>query len=134
MAKLTLEELRKLRSEAKKNLDERLNAKEKVTILVGVGTCGLAAGAQKAIDAFNSEIREHGAKNIEIKETGCMGLCYSEPTVEIVMPGMPTIIYGMVDDEVARKIFRKHILGKTLINDYIYDRPAADILSNGGAK
>ncbi|MCL2271637.1 MAG: (2Fe-2S) ferredoxin domain-containing protein, partial [Treponema sp.] len=65
-----------------------------------------------------------------VRQTGCMGLCHSEPTVEIVAPGMPPVIYGNVNADVAKEIIQKHIIGKELIGGYILDRPAADIVNN----
>ncbi|HNQ98193.1 MAG TPA: (2Fe-2S) ferredoxin domain-containing protein, partial [Treponemataceae bacterium] len=66
--------------------------------------------------------------DVIIRQTGCMGLCQNEPTVEIVMKDMPNIIYGRVDAKVAKQIVEKHILQKELLNEQILDRPAADIL------
>jgi NADP-reducing hydrogenase subunit HndB len=58
-----------------------------------------------------------------------MGLCHSEPTVEVIMPGMPAIIYGKVDAQVAKDIVEKHLLGRQLVDNLILDRPAVDILA-----
>ena len=96
-----------------------------------MGTCGIAAGAKETLYAFLRELDENGIKNVRVSQTGCMGLCYVEPTVEVVVPGMPDVIYGKVNPEVAGKIIRKHIMNKTLVNDHIYDRPAADIVEEG---
>ncbi len=63
-----------------------------------------------------------------------MGLCHAEPTVEVVAPNMPRIIYGGVDDKIARDIVKKHILGGVLINEHVFDRPAVDIVESGGEK
>jgi NADP-reducing hydrogenase subunit HndB len=63
-----------------------------------------------------------------VRQTGCMGLCYVEPTVEVVMPGMPTVIYGNVDAAVAGEIVAKHLVERQLLDNHIYDRPAADIV------
>lgn len=129
MAKMTLEELRKLRDTKKKELNKRDTADKKIQVIVGMGTCGIAAGAKRTLDAFLQELEEKNlADQVLVTQTGCMGLCYVEPTVEILMPDMPTVIYGKVDEEVARKIVRKHIQGKAMINDHVYDRPAADIV------
>jgi NADP-reducing hydrogenase subunit HndB len=57
-----------------------------------------------------------------------MGLCYVEPTVEVAMPGMPATIYGKVDAAVAREIVQKHVVEKSLVENHIFDRPAADII------
>jgi NADP-reducing hydrogenase subunit HndB len=128
MAKLTRDSLKKLREDEKQKISRKANTSEKIQVIIGMGSCGIAAGAVEAKDAFIDELKNDGIDNVEVTQTGCMGLCYSEPNVEIVMPGMPDIIYGKVDDEVARKIVRKHINSKVLINDHIFDRPALDMI------
>lgn len=128
MTKLSMDDLKKLREEKKRSLSQRDTAAKTVCITVGMGTCGIAAGAKEALDAFLDELKRNNVTDIIVKQTGCMGLCYSEPTVEVKVPEMPTIVYGKVDAETARKIVRKHVIGKALINDRIYDKPAADIL------
>ncbi|HDQ13699.1 MAG TPA: (2Fe-2S) ferredoxin domain-containing protein [Sediminispirochaeta sp.] len=137
MAKMSLEELRKLRDEQKKSLSHRDVENKEIQIIVGMGTCGIAAGAKETLNAFIEELDENELKTVKVTQTGCMGLCYVEPTVEVVMPDMPDVIYGKVDPETAQKIVRKHIMGKSLVNDHVFDRPAADIVdtgANGGAK
>lgn len=132
MAKMTLEDLRNLREKQKKELDKRSTENKDIEIIVGMGTCGIAAGAKETLDAFVAELEEQELNNVKVTQTGCMGLCYAEPTVEVLVPDMPGIIYGDVDAEVARKIVRKHILGRMLVNEHVYDRPAADIVEEGG--
>lgn len=131
MEKMTLAELRALREKQKKSLSRRSVNNKDIEVIVGMGTCGIAAGAKETLDAFVRELDENGLKNVRVTQTGCMGLCYVEPTVEVVVPGMPDVIYGKVDAEVAGKIVRKHLMNKTLINDHIYDHPAADIVEQG---
>ena len=128
MPKLTLDDLRKLRDEKKKNLQQRETEGKTIQIVIGMGTCGIAAGAKETFDTFLDELQKNNLTNALVKQTGCMGLCYSEPTVEVSVPDMPTIVYGRVNAEVARKIVRKHIVGKLLINDHIFDKPAIDII------
>ena len=131
---MTLEELRKLREEQKKSLTRRSTDNKDIQIIVGMGTCGIAAGAKETLDAFVEELDEQDLSSVKITQTGCMGLCYVEPTVEVIMPDMPDVIYGKVDPEVARKIIRKHVLNKTMVNDHVFDRPAADIVEEGGTQ
>ncbi len=131
---MTLEELRKLREEQKKSLSRRSTDNKDIQIIVGMGTCGIAAGAKETLDAFVEELDEQDLSSVKITQTGCMGLCYVEPTVEVIMPDMPDVIYGKVDPEVARKIIRKHVLNKTMVNDHVFDRPAADIVEEGGTQ
>jgi NADP-reducing hydrogenase subunit HndB len=97
-------------------------------IIIGMGTCGIAAGAREAWAAFQDELERHGLEGVQIKQTGCIGICHAEPTVEIRMAEMPATIYGNVDEETAREIVRKHILGGMMVNHHIYDRLAVDIV------
>lgn len=128
MKKLTLEELRKLRETKKKELDMRSPDNKSVHVIVGMGTSGIANGAKLTLNAFVEELEEQGLTSVSVRQVGGMGLDHAEPTVEVRMPDMPTVIYGKVTADVARKIVRKHILGKQLINEHIFDRPAADIV------
>jgi NADP-reducing hydrogenase subunit HndB len=128
MAKLTLADLRKMREEKQKAMDMRDSSNKDVQVVVGMGTCGIAAGAK---DTFTSLIEALNAKaltNVLVRQTGCMGLCHSEPTVEVIVPGMPAVIYGKVDAATAKEIVEKHIVGKELIDAKICDKPSIDII------
>jgi len=125
MAKMTLEELRNLRDAKKKEMTQRDSEDKAAQIIIGMGTCGIAAGAN---EAFLDELNSHNVKDTKITQTGCMGLCFSEPTVEVDVAGMPRVIYGNVDGKVARRIVKEHIIGKALVSDHIFDKPAADII------
>jgi len=127
MARLTIEDLASMREKAtaKKSSAE---AAPSCRILIGMGTCGIAAGAQDTFDAFHEELQSAGITGAVITKTGCIGQCYSEPTVEIRKTGMPDIIYGNVDRETAVKIVRKHIIEGSLIDDHIFDKPSSDIM------
>lgn len=128
MAKMTLEALRALREGKKAEIDRRDTDGKDVHIIIGMGTCGIAAGAKQVLEAFIDEIAAKKIENVTVKQTGCMGLCYVEPTVEVKVPGMPDTIYGKVDADVARKILKDHVVGKKLVSDHIFDRPSTDIL------
>ena len=130
MPKLTLADLKKLRDEKRASLARREGDKL-VHIIVGMGTCGIAAGARKTFDAFVDELDNAGFADAVVKQTGCLGQCWSEPTVEVHVEGMPDIIYGKVDIETARRIVRKHVMERTLVQDHIFDRPAGDIVAGG---
>lgn len=128
MVKLTLDGLKKLRAEkvAEYHPDGLLS--KDVQVIVGMGTCGIAAGAKATFDAFVEELGQAGLKQVVTRQTGCMGLCHSEPTVEVAVPGMPTVVYGNVTPEIAHKIVSQHIVRKLLVNDHIFDKPATDIV------
>jgi NADP-reducing hydrogenase subunit HndB len=129
MAKMSLDDLRKLRDSKKDDLRKREADGKEVQIIVGMGTCGIAAGAKQILDTFIVGLDEHKlVDTCLVRQTGCMGLCHSEPTVEIVVPGMPAVIYGNVNDEVAKDIIKKHLIGKELLDGHILDKPAIDIM------
>ena len=129
---MTLQELRAMREKGQKAMDRRVGGDRSIEIIVGMGTCGIAAGAKESLDAFVDELNSKDIRNVVIKQVGCMGFCHSEPTIEIHMDGMPDIIYGNVDAEVARKIVHSHILEKKLVDKHVFDRPSQDILKKTG--
>ena len=129
MAKMTLEQLRKLREEKKSDIARRDVEGKEIQVIVGMGTCGIAAGAKQTFDEIVKAVDEFKlGGDVIIRQTGCMGLCYVEPTVEVVMPGMPTVIYGKMTSDTAKELVKKHIVEKTLLENHIFDRPAADIV------
>jgi NADP-reducing hydrogenase subunit HndB len=132
MAKMSLEDLRKLRDSKKTDLSRRDAEGKDMQVIVGMGTCGIAAGAKGTLDAFLAALEENKlVEKVLIRQTGCMGLCHSEPTVEVMVPGMPAVIYGKVDGAVAKEIVKKHLVSRELLDNHILDRPAGDIM---GAK
>jgi NADP-reducing hydrogenase subunit HndB len=126
---MTLEELRKLRDSKKTDIQRREAEGKEIQVIVGMGTCGIAAGAKVTLDAFINSLDENKlVDQVLVRQTGCMGLCHSEPTVEVIVPGMPAVIYGKVDAETAKDIVKKHLIGRELLDNHILDRPAADIM------
>ncbi len=105
-----------------KNFDEKVKKSEingKDFIKVGLSTCGIAAGADDVFNILKKELEKKDS-NLPVLRCGCAGMCYAEPLVEVKVEGMPRVIYGKVDTEIALKIVRKHILGKQILNDYIF--------------
>ncbi|MDY0287364.1 MAG: (2Fe-2S) ferredoxin domain-containing protein [Sphaerochaeta sp.] len=134
MAKMTLEELRKLRNEKQSAIQKRDIEGKDSRVVIGMGTCGIAAGAKTVLDAFLASLDANQLDNVSVTQTGCMGLCYVEPTIEVLVPGMPDTIYGNVDAETAKKIVEQHIIGRQLVTDHLFDRPAADIIQKDGGR
>ncbi len=129
MAKVTLEELRKLRENKKTEIQKRVLEGKEVEIIVGMGTCGIAAGAKDALDAFLSQIDANALTDVVVKQTGCMGFCNYEPTVEVRVPGMPATVYNKVNADIAKRIVSEHIIEKKLVSEYVFDRPSIDIIN-----
>jgi len=133
MARMTLDELRALRDSKRQDMARRDVDGKDIQIIVGMGTCGIAAGAKRTFDAIVDSLQKHGIENkVIIRQTGCMGLCYVEPTVEVLVPGMPTVIYGKMTHDMAEGLVVKHLIEHSLLDNHILDRPAADIVAKAG--
>ncbi len=129
MSKVNRTDLKVLRDEKKREFSAKaVNGDAK--IIIGVGTCGVAAGARETESAFIDELKIQNISNTTvISETSCMGLCHVEPTIEVIVPGMPSVIYGNVDEKTAREIVKTHILEKNVVTANVFDKPAADIVT-----
>lgn len=128
MKKMTLDDLRTLRGEKQREMNRRDPSNRDVQIVVGMATCGIAAGAKETFSAILDEVERQSLGNVLVRQTGCMGLCHSEPTVEVAVPDMPSVIYGNVDAELGRKIVREHVMNKRLLDGIVQDKPSTDIL------
>ena len=89
-------------------------------IRVGLASCGIAAGAEEVFNFFAEEIKKRNLP-IRLSKCGCIGSCFAEPLVEVKVEGLPKIIYGKVNKEVASKIIEKHILAKIPVNDSVFE-------------
>lgn len=128
MGAMTLEQLRALREDKRRELSQRDAGEGATEIIVGMGTCGIAAGAKDTYGAIVEEINKDKVDHVVVKQTGCMGLCSHEPSVEVIKPGMPGVVYGNVDASVGRRIVQEHIMKDELVGEYIFDKPAADLM------
>jgi NADP-reducing hydrogenase subunit HndB len=121
MPKLTIEDLNKIREDAKKK--SRLSEEGTgVKITVHMGTCGLAAGAGGVMDTLLEEQEETDRRDIQIMNSGCMGMCSSEPNVTVAEEGKEAIIYQHVDRKRMRQIFRRHVLKGEVQTDFALAR------------
>lgn len=91
---------------------------DRVDILVGMATCGIAAGAQEVFDVLSKQVAELNDPNIKVVPVGCMGYCHSEPTVVVCQSKKHPVIYGNVDSSIANKIFDEHIVGHSVVKSH----------------
>ncbi|HPS62748.1 MAG TPA: (2Fe-2S) ferredoxin domain-containing protein [Bacteroidales bacterium] len=117
----SLAELKKMQDSLRARIDlrEKSNDPEsRIQVKVAMATCGIASGAKEVMEVF---IEEFGKRNIDavVTQTGCMGYCYAEPTVEITLPGQEPITFGYVDGKKASKIIDKYILNNELVDGII---------------
>ena len=105
----SLAELKAIRDKARAELDLRKENPNAARVLVGMATCGIAAGARPVLNAFVEEIAKRGLTNdITVTQTGCIGICQYEPVVEIEIPGQEKVTYVKVAPEMVSKIVNDH--------------------------
>ena len=122
MAKIkSLDDLRKM----KENLQTKINLREKgenseslVQIKVAMATCGIASGAKSVMEFLMDELEKRGIESV-ITQTGCMGYCYAEPTIEVKLPGQEPVVFGYVDTKKADEIIEKYIKNGELVDGII---------------
>ncbi len=117
----SLEELKKIRERAYENTNLRTTGEnnDRIVLAVGMATCGIAAGARETMSTFMEEVDKNKLENISVIATGCFGMCYAEPLVEVRMPGKEPVRYGKVDGKRAKEIIEKHIMKGTILEEAI---------------
>ena len=89
-------------------------------VVVGMATCGIAAGARPVLSAFVEKVNEAGlAANVTVTQTGCIGICQYEPVVEIYEAGKEKVTYVKMNPEKVAEVVEKHLKGGKVIEDYI---------------
>ncbi len=107
----SLADLRKLQSEVQSKIKLRENGdnpEHLIQIKVSMATCGIASGAKETMNHFIDELDHQGIDAV-VTQTGCMGYCYAEPTIELTIPGQAPVVYGFVSRQKAQEIIEKHI-------------------------
>ncbi len=111
----SLKDLEEIRERAKQELSMRETA-NKTRIIVGMATCGIAAGARPVMAAFNQELQTRSIQTATVSMTGCVGVCRYEPMCDVVDPDGSKTTYIRLDAEKARRIVAEHIVnGKPIV-------------------
>ncbi|MBQ3587070.1 MAG: (2Fe-2S) ferredoxin domain-containing protein [Oscillospiraceae bacterium] len=113
----SLRELQAIRDKMKANVNTRDGVEGKMRILVGMATCGIAAGARPVLNAFSEEIAKRNITHAVVSQTGCIGICQYEPVVEIV-EGDTKTTYVKVDAEKVQRIVSEHVIGKKPVTEF----------------
>ena len=114
----SLAELQAIRDKARASVNLRENAEAGTRVLVGMATCGIAAGARPVLNAFVEEVAKRNLKDIMVTQTGCIGICQYEPVVEVVQPGKEKVTYvKMTADKVAR-VVSDHLVNGNVVTEY----------------
>ncbi len=114
----SLAELQEIRNKVLGQVNMRKEREEGIRVVVGMATCGIAAGARPVLNAFVTEIGKRDLQNVMVTQTGCIGMCRLEPIVEIYMPGEEKVTYvKMTEDKVAR-VIAEHLVNKKPVVEY----------------
>ena len=114
----SLEELKALRAKMKQQMDLRDNDESNIRVVVGMATCGIAAGARPVMTAFLDEINRRGLTNITVSQTGCIGVCRLEPVAEVFVPGQEKVTYVRLRPEMVPAIVEQHLVNHNVVQDY----------------
>ena len=109
MAKLTIDDLKKIKEQTSKATSLR-HGDANVKVTVHMGTCGIAAGAREVMSALMEEMAEADRQDIRVVASGCMGMCSSEPNVTIERQDGEPIVYQHMDSNRMRQVFKRHVL------------------------
>ena len=114
----SLEELIDIRDKAKAAMTDREGTGDGIRVVVGMATCGIAAGARPVLNAFVDEVAKRNLKNVTVAQTGCIGMCQYEPIVEVFEPGKDKVTYVQVTPEKVAEIVASHIVNGNPVVDY----------------
>lgn len=123
MAKIkSLDELMKIKANVQNKVDLREkgeNIENLIQVRVAMATCGIAAGAREVMDFIIEDTHKEGIDNVVVTQTGCMGYCYAEPTIEVTLPGKEPLVFGDVTEEKAKEIIDKYLKNGEMVDGII---------------
>jgi NADP-reducing hydrogenase subunit HndB len=114
----SLAELAAIREKMKSSVGLRHDAAADTRVVVGMATCGIAAGARPVLSAFVDEIGRRQLKNIMVTQTGCIGICRLEPVVEVYVPGQEKVTYVKMTPEKVARIVTEHLVNGQVVAEY----------------
>lgn len=110
----------------KKRVQDKVDLREKgenidqlIQIKVAMATCGIASGAREIMNYLIEEARDKAIDNLVVTQTGCMGYCYAEPTIEVTLPGQEPVVFGDVTEERARQVLECYVMKGELVDGII---------------
>ena len=115
----SIEELMAIRDKTRKNMTVREDTGDsKIRVVVGMATCGIAAGAGPVLNAFVDEIAKRDVKGVSVQQTGCIGMCQYEPIVEVTEPGKEKVTYVKMTPEKAVRVVNDHIVNGNPVAEF----------------
>ena len=114
----SLEELAKIREQMKSKMALR-DGDNAIRVVVGMATCGIAAGARPVLNTLVEEVnKENLTGKVTVTQTGCIGICQYEPVVEVVTPGHEKVTYVKMTPEKAVRVVNDHLVNGNVVSEY----------------
>ncbi|MGI6538617.1 MAG: (2Fe-2S) ferredoxin domain-containing protein [Caldicoprobacterales bacterium] len=114
----SLQELEQIKQKTLDSVSLRKDRAGGIRIVVGMGTCGIAAGARPVLMSFLEEVQKRNLRDVTITQTGCIGVCRLEPMVEVTRPGEEKVTYVKMTAEKAKRVISEHIVNGKIVNEY----------------
>ncbi len=114
----SLAELQEIRNRALNQVNLRKEREDGIRVVVGMATCGIAAGARPVLNAFVQEVEKRSLENVMVTQTGCIGMCRLEPIVEVYVPGEEKVTYVHMTAEKAARVVAEHLINNRPVAEY----------------
>lgn len=114
----TLAELAAIRDRMQEKMSLRENDSQAVRVVVGMATCGIAAGARPVLNKLVEEVAKRQLKDVMVTQTGCIGICQYEPVVEVYEPGKEKVTYVKMTPERALRVVNDHLVNGNVVTEY----------------
>jgi len=112
----SIEDLQRVRAQAEQTI--KVREKTGTQIIVGMGTCGIAAGARDTLHAILDELSRRNLQ-ANVTTVGCIGMCVQEPLVDIIQPGQPRITYGRISSDKVPRLIEEHLINGRVIREWV---------------
>ncbi|MBP3454582.1 MAG: (2Fe-2S) ferredoxin domain-containing protein [Clostridia bacterium] len=114
----SLADLEAIRAKTLENIAMRKDNHDAARVVVGMATCGIAAGARPVMLQFVEEIKKRNLEHVNVSQTGCIGMCRLEPMVDVILPGQEKVTYVKVKPEMVARIVAEHIVNGRPVEEY----------------
>ena len=114
----SLAEFQAIKDQVKNQVNMRHDRDDGIRVVVGMATCGIAAGARPVLNALTEEIAKREVSGVTVAQTGCIGICRMEPIVEVYMPGQEKVTYVHMTPEKVQKVVSEHVVNGKVVDEY----------------
>ncbi|MEA4927250.1 MAG: (2Fe-2S) ferredoxin domain-containing protein [Candidatus Limiplasma sp.] len=114
----SIADLEAIRQKTLERVGYRKDADNDIRVVVGMATCGIAAGARPVMLSFMDEIRKRNLQNVTVSQTGCIGMCRLEPMVDVIVPGKDKVTYVKLNPDMVPRIVTEHLVNGNPVTEY----------------